>query len=105
LIPRWNIGTGAGLGLLIGWALVARVARCGPRAATGAAAGGIAGLADMTGFSIATQPSDVSVGDVAGFVVLASLFELVPILIGATAGASFGAIVDGYRSRASAASP
>ena len=103
LTDAWNIGMGAGLGLLAGSAIVALAARHGSRAATGAAAGGIACLADVVGFTVATRPADVSVGDEAVFVVLASVFELVPILIGATAGAFAGAIVDGYRTRASGA--
>ncbi len=101
LTDAWNIGAGAGLGFLIGSASAAIFARSGSRAAAGVVAGGVACLADIVGFTIATHPADSSVADDVGFVVLALIFELAAVLIGAVLGSSLGAIVDGYRGRAS----
>jgi hypothetical protein len=102
LTDAWNVEAGAGLGFLVGAAVVAALARRGPRVATGILAGGGACFLDVVVFSVASQPADVSFGDTLAFTLVLSSIELLPIVIGAAAGAVIGGALDGYRQRPSA---
>jgi hypothetical protein len=102
LTDVWNSAVGAGLGLLIGSALVAIFARRGSRTTTGILAAELGSVAVVLGFSVLERPSDEKLGDALGFVLLALCFESIPILLGATIGASVAEVVDGYRRRSAA---
>jgi hypothetical protein len=104
LTDAWNVEAGAGLGLLVGAAVVAAVARRGPRVVTGILAGAGACILDVLVFAIASRPSDLSFGDTFGFTLVLSSVEILPILIGAALGAVIGDTLERYRQRQSAGS-
>jgi hypothetical protein len=104
LTDAWNVAAGAGLGLLVGSAVVAFFARRGSRVVTAILAGVGACVADALVFSLVNRPADVSFTDAFAFTLVVSSIELVPIVIGAAAGAFAGSTLEGYRQRPSAGS-
>jgi hypothetical protein len=89
---------GAGLGLAVGSALAASIVRRGSRWFAGVAAGVVAYVLVLIPVLVFTRPSDVGLGETAGF----ALFLVLPlglfVLVGATLGSSIAQGFDRRRS-------
>jgi hypothetical protein len=93
---------GAALGLLVGAALTAAVARRGPRIVTGVLAGIVAYGFVLVPILVATRPSDIGIGESLSVALTVAVPMGFTILIGSMAGSAAGSVpflVHRFRSR------
>lgn len=100
LSDAFSLFLGAAVGLAVGSASVAFVARTGPRILAGLSAGLLGYALIVTPTLIATAPGDVSVPESISAAALAAALVTPFILLGATVGAG----IRGYRTRSGSTS-